>query len=106
MTKSPRANLTEGEIAKMSNNGVVINSRTAISVGLVVAIVSALVGSAVTWGKMQGQLCAKLDSVVAERDFVRKTELSRQLDSIEARLARLEDKIDRLLTRTQADALP
>lgn len=79
-----------------------INGRTAVSVGLVVVLAGSLIATAVTWGKMQAQICAKLDRADAERDFVRKEELSRQLDSIERRLTRIEDKIDRLLEETPA----
>ncbi len=83
----------------MKGNGVVISGRTAISLGLVLALLSALAASAATWGKMEVQVGAKLDRADAERDFVRKAELSRQLDSIEARLTRIEDKLDKALTR-------
>jgi len=84
-------------VAIMRENGTIINARTAVSLGLVLALLGALVASAATWGKMQAQLEAKLDRAEAERDFVRQVELSRQLDSIEARLTRMEGKLDRAL---------
>ncbi len=79
--------------------GYVINGRTALSIGLVITLVTWIAATAVTWGKMQAQIAGKLDCAVAERDFVRKTDLARQLDAIEARLQRIEDKLDMLLSR-------
>ena len=81
----------------MNSNGFTINGRTAVSLGLVLALLSALIASAVAWGRMQQQVCTKLDQAQAERDFVRKADLSRQLDSIDRRLTRIEEKLDRAL---------
>ncbi|MBC7288018.1 MAG: hypothetical protein H5T86_08265 [Armatimonadetes bacterium] len=80
-----------------NDRSIVLNGRTAVNIGLVIMLCTSLVASAVTWGKMQAQLAAKLDQATAEKDFVRKADLSRQLDAIEARLGRIEDKVDRLL---------
>ena len=82
----------------MAGNGnVVLNGRTAVNIGLVVMLLGSLIATAVTWGKMQAQLSAKLDCAAAERDFVRKEDLARQLDAIQQRLIRIEDKLDRML---------
>ncbi len=81
----------------MASNNMQVTPRTAVSLGLVIMLAGALIATAVAWGKMQAELTAKLDSSAAERDFVRQTELSRQLDSIDCRLTRIEDKMDRLL---------
>jgi hypothetical protein len=81
----------------MEKNALVINGRTAVSIGLVITLLGSLIAAAVSWGKMQAQLAAKLDCAVAEREFVRQAELSRQLDSMDRRLARIEDKLDKLL---------
>ncbi len=86
----------------MASNNMQVTPRTAVSLGLVIMLAGALVASAVAWGRMQAQLSEKLDCSAAERDFVRQSELSRQLDSIDCRLTRMEDKMDRLLGEGKA----
>jgi hypothetical protein len=86
----------------MASNNMQVTPRTAVSLGLVIMLAGALVASAVAWGRMQAQLSEKLDCSAAERDFVRQSQLSRQLDSIDCRLTRMEDKMDRLLGEGKA----
>ena len=81
----------------MAGNDNILTSRTAVSIGLVIALVTTLVATAATWGKMQAQLAAKLDRADAERNFVRKEDLARQLDAIQQRLVRIEDKLDHVI---------
>ena len=86
----------------MASGNMQVTPRTAVSLGLVIMLAGALIATAVAWGRMQAQLAEKLDCTVAERDFVRQSELSRQLDSIDCRLTRIEDKVDRLLGEGKA----
>lgn len=80
--------------------GVVhITPRAAVSLGLVVMLLGAMVATAVTWGKMETTIGTKLDCSVAERDFVRKTDMAGRLDAIDKRLTRIEDKLDRLMEK-------
>ncbi len=89
-----------GEGAQMGSNNVEITPRAAMSLGLVVTLVAALVATAITWGKMEAQIASKIDISIAERDFVRKQELTEKLDCIDRRLTRIEDKLDRLLANS------
>jgi hypothetical protein len=83
----------------MASNNMQVTPRTAVSLGLVIMLAGALIATAVAWGRMEAQLAEKLDCSTAERDFVRQSALSRQLDSIDCRLTRMEDKMDRLLAQ-------
>ncbi|MCX7597353.1 MAG: hypothetical protein N2512_00605 [Armatimonadetes bacterium] len=80
----------------MNNNSVQITPRAAVSLGLALMLAGSLVAAAVTWGRMEAQIAAKLDCAVAERDFVRKADLADRLDAIERRLMRIEDKLDQI----------
>lgn len=85
----------------MAENGVQLTPRMAVSLGLIITLVGALVATAVTWGKMEAQVATKMDCSAAERDFVRKTDLTERLDSIDRRLTSIEAKIDRLASGDQ-----
>lgn len=85
----------------MHNNSVQITPHAAVSLGLALMLAGSLVAAAVTWGRMEAQIAAKLDCTVAERDFVRKTDLADRLEAIERRLIRIEDKLDRLVNERQ-----
>jgi len=89
----------------MRSTSVEITPRAAVSLGLALMLAGSLVAAAVTWGRMEAQIATKLDCTVAERDFVRKTDLSERLDSIERRLSRIEDKIDQLISRKAEERL-
>lgn len=82
-----------------SGGNSVINGKTAVSVSLLIMVLGALVGAAVTWGKMQAQLDAKLDKARAAEVYATRADLHDLADQIDRRLTRIESKLDRLLEK-------
>ena len=72
------------------------NNHTYISVGAILALVALLVSVCIGYGRLLEATNAKLDKAEAAQHYVDRADFQKTLDRIDARLSRIEDKVDKL----------
>jgi len=75
------------------------NNHTYISVGAILALVALLVSVCIGYGRLLEATNAKLDKAEAAHQYVERGDFQKGLDRIDARLSRIEDKVDKLSSR-------